>query len=106
RNLIFAVQILALLLLLSPTALAQSGGSTTATLAGTVKDTTGAVIPGATLQVKSPQTGLMRETTSTEAGEFLFSLLPPGEYDLKIEAEGFGTQTRHVTLTLGQTFRL
>jgi hypothetical protein len=98
--------VLALFLLLCPASFAQSGGSTTAALAGTVKDTTGAVIPGATLQAKNPQTGLLREVSSDEKGEFLFSLLPPGEYELKVEAEGFTPQSRRLTLTLGQALNL
>jgi hypothetical protein len=100
------VLVLALLALFCPTASAQSSGATTAALGGTVKDTTGAVLPGAQIQIKSPQTGVMREATSDERGEFQLSLVPPGEYEFKVEVEGFTPLSRRIVLSLGQTLNL
>ncbi|MEW6730996.1 MAG: TonB-dependent receptor [Acidobacteriota bacterium] len=97
---------LLLVLLCCSQVAAQSAGATTAALTGTVKDTSGAIIPAANVQIKSIETGLVRETRNGEGGNFLLSLLPPGEYELKVEAEGFSPQVRHVTLTLGQTLTL
>ncbi len=91
---------------LSVNAKAQTAGATSAALSGSVKDTTGAVIAGARVQVKSQATGLERDATSNELGGFLFNLLPPGEYEVKIEADGFNPQVRHLQLSLGQTVKL
>lgn len=92
--------------ILAVNTLAQTAGATSAALSGTVKDTTGAVIAGARVQVKSPSTGLEREDTSNELGGFIFNLLPPGEYEVKVEAEGFSSQLRHIQLSLGKASSL
>ena len=78
-------------------------GATSAALSGVVKDTSGAVIAGARVEVKSTETGLERENLSDESGTVFINLLPPGEYELKVEIEGFTPQVRRLQLTLGQT---
>lgn len=80
--------------------------ATSAALSSTIKDSSGAVIAGAKVQIKSVETGLERENLSNESGEVLINLLPPGEYELKIEVEGFTPQIRKLKLTLGQTTNL
>jgi hypothetical protein len=94
------------LCLLATNTFAQSAGATSAGLAGTIKDSTGAVIAGAQVLVKSPATGLEREATTNELGGFTMSLLPPGEYDIKVAADGFSPQLRRLLLTLGQVINL
>ena len=66
-------------------ALAQS----TATLAGTVKDPTGAVLPGATVVVHNNGTGVDRTLHSDSAGQYVVPSLPPGEYTVTVNAAGF-----------------
>lgn len=59
-------------------------------LGGTVFDTSGAVVPGAKVALSGP-TGGKTETTD-EGGTFLFSLLIPGTYSVKVEKQGFKTE--------------
>ncbi len=49
-----------------------------ATLGGTVSDSSGAVIPGAKIELVSEETGLKREATAGANGQYSFSLLPIG----------------------------
>ena len=72
-----------------PSLLSQS--ASTGALAGTVKDSSGAVIPNATVTAISVDTGQMRTTMTGADGAYKFSLLPPGNYQVKAEAAGFGT---------------
>jgi hypothetical protein len=77
----------AFLLLLSPSAFAQS--QTTGRIAGTVKDQHGATIPGAELSVVSRSTGDERKVSTDSTGNYGVPLLPPGTYRLKVTAQGF-----------------
>ncbi len=61
----------------------------TATLSGVVTDQTGAVIPGANIAVISIAQGFQRTTTTNDEGIFVVPLLPPGNYTVKAEHEGF-----------------
>ncbi|MEO5896925.1 MAG: TonB-dependent receptor [Vicinamibacterales bacterium] len=82
-----AVAIVATVMLgISCLAYAQAG---TAALAGTVKDSQGAVVPGATLTVTLPSTGAIRSNTSNQEGAFNFPSLPPGTYTVRAELTGF-----------------
>src|SRR5688572_13903495 len=77
----------------------------TATLKGAVTDPSGAVIPGATLTVRSIDRGVSRQATTNENGEYQILLLNPGVYEITIVAEGFRTQILENTkLTVGQIF--
>lgn len=67
---------------------------TTATVYGIVQDQSGAVIPGANVTLTNQGTGAVRTTTSSQTGEFAFSVLPVGAYSLKIEAAGFKVYVR------------
>ena len=58
-------------------------------VAGFVKDQSGGVIPGATVVATSTQTGLGRTVITDERGYFVFPSLPPGQYDLSVELQGF-----------------
>jgi hypothetical protein len=66
---------------------AQTAG--TGGLTGTVKDPSGAVIPNATVTLTSVDTGQVRTTTTGGDGVYRFSLLPPGNYRVRIESSGF-----------------
>src|SRR5882757_10262639 len=67
--------------------------STTADIVGTVMDTTGSVIPGATVQLTNLDTRETRSATSDGAGQYIFTLLKPNHYSLKITDNGFKTAT-------------
>jgi hypothetical protein len=78
-------------LALTSLAWAQAG---TAGLTGTVKDTQGAVLPGATITATNPATGAARTTVSNETGIYNLPGLPPGNYTLKVELSGFRPYVR------------
>ena len=92
------------LLLMSRAALGQVG---TATLSGTVTDSTGAVIPGASVLLESALQQFSRSATADSRGEYILPALPPGEYKLTLRANGFAEDTRTgVTLYSGQASTL
>ena len=64
-----------------------------ATLAGTVSDSSGAVVPGARVEVVSQDTGLRREAQTGANGNYTFSLLPIGVYTVTVTQAGFRTVT-------------
>lgn len=68
---------------------AQSAG--TGALAGTILDSSGAVVPGAKVTATNNGTGESRTTLSGPEGTFRIQLLPPGSYGLKVEKSGFKT---------------
>src|SRR5437879_11142503 len=68
--------------------------TTTAAFQGTVTDTSGGVLPGAQVAASNVETGLKRTTTTSEAGRFLLSELPPGSYEITVTLTGFDTLVR------------
>src|SRR5579862_5258032 len=77
--------LLAFVLLLLSSVLRIEAQSVRGSLAGSVTDPTGAVIPGATVQAKNVATGDASETVTTSAGTFRFPELPLGRYDVTIK---------------------
>lgn len=63
----------------------------TGQLSGTVVDSNGAVVVGASVKLTRQSTSQVREMVTGESGEFAFSLLPPGRYKLEVAANGFRT---------------
>ncbi len=61
---------------------------------GTVLDQAGATVPGATITVTSTGTGLSRSVQTDSNGNYFFSELPVGEYDVAAALQGFSTQTQ------------
>lgn len=79
----------------------------TAQLNGVVRDPNGAVVPGATVTVKSEARGIERSTTTGPNGEYQILQLPPGPYSVTVEAKGFAKWTSTaVVLTIGQAASL
>ena len=70
-------------------ATAQTAGE--GTIQGTVSDTTGAVVPNATITATDTATGLVTTRISSSAGFFNIAPLPPGTYSIRVEAKGFKT---------------
>jgi hypothetical protein len=82
-------------------ALAQ--GETTSAIVGQVRDTTNAVLPGATVTITNHDTGLKRTAQTDEAGRFNFTQLRPGTYSVRVDARGFDPgQNDNVISGLGQ----
>lgn len=66
----------------------------TGTITGTVRDETGAVIPGATVTVMNVRTSSTRTASTDAAGSYQIPLLPPGEYQVSVEMMGFKKEVR------------
>ena len=69
-----------------------------AEIAGTVTDASGAVIPKAHIQILGVEDGKSREGTADAAGQFMFVVLLPGQYRVRVESPGFKTSVRTVSL--------
>jgi hypothetical protein len=83
-----------LLLLVGLTATPRRGfaqGSVTATLSGTVVDSSGAVVPGATITAKNNATASARTAVSGADGLFTIPALEPGDYTVTVALQGFMT---------------
>jgi hypothetical protein len=79
----------------------------TGKIIGTVTDPTGAVVPGAKVTLRNPNTGLVRTLQTDASGSYEFLLVPIGE-DYVVEAEAAGFQKgveQGITLTVNQVFR-
>lgn len=78
--------------------------SSLAELRGQVTDSTGAVIPNATVTLTDRSRGTTRTSVTDENGEYIFLGIQPTEYEIKVEAAGgnFAAGTTRVTLTIGQ----
>src|SRR5579863_5209290 len=91
----FAVIGTVVLFLSSTFGLAQSNGSS-ASISGTVADPTGAVVPGATVEIHNPVSGYDRTMTADPAGKFSFANVPLNPYHMKVTAAGFNATVQDV----------
>ena len=73
------------------TILAQSSSGT---FLGTVRDSTGAIIPGATISILNQETGFRREIVSNSAGEYELPYVPLGNYTVTCKSKGFKSVDR------------
>ena len=75
---------------------------------GTVTDPSGAVIPGATIHLTNPASGLDRTATSDDAGEFEFSNIAFNPYRIAVAANGFAplSQSIQIRSVVGTTLKL
>ncbi len=96
-RLIPLVAIVATLVLAAVAASAQSGSA--GTIRGTVTDPSGAVIAGATVQLKNEVSGYNRTTTSDANGQFIFPNVPFNPYSLQVSANGFGSLTQGTSIS-------
>ena len=87
------------LLMTAPTAFAQFNAG----VQGSVQDSTGAAIAGATIVLTNVDTKISQTTTSDSAGIFRFASLGPGSYTVSASAQGFAKPTTEILLTAGET---
>ncbi len=81
--------------------------ATTGLIQGTVVDPNGAIVNGASVNVKNTETGFERTVTSNSDGFFSAPLLPLGKYRVTATASGFSnTVLENVELSVGQTLSL
>src|SRR5262245_49271147 len=77
--------------------------TTTAELTGSITDPSGAAIARAKVVAANTGTGLTYEDVSDDSGSYLITLLPPGTYNLSVEAPGFRrTVQNNLTLEVNQ----
>jgi hypothetical protein len=100
-RLVLGLWVVGLLLLVGTMPLLAQG--TTGTIAGTVTDPDGALVPSAAIVVSSAS-GSARKVTSDAAGAFTIGRLVPGRYELRVSAKGFSAATvSDVMVTGGKT---
>jgi hypothetical protein len=94
--------LLAIILLLAPLAFSQS--RETGAIRGIITDDSGAPLPGVNVTLSGGNLMGVRTFVSDAKGEFRFPALPPGEYQVKAELQGFGTVIREkIRLTTTST---
>lgn len=94
--------LLSLLFLAAPLAAQEQRGG----LEGTVKDNTGAVLPGVTVEARSSSALGVQSAVTDANGFFRFTSLLPGEYDITAALSGFSAAKARVAVSSGQTPRL
>ncbi len=82
------------LLLLTAAGFSQTTGNSS--LSGVVSDPTGAVVPGATVEIHNPISQYSRSTTTDNSGQFSFTNIPFNPYHLSVTATGFGAYSQDV----------
>jgi hypothetical protein len=79
---------------------------TTGDITGTVKDDTGAAVPGATVTLKGLDSGDSRSLKSNGSGEYRFSLLKPGQYSLQAATGGLASDVTNISIQVGQSTKV
>jgi Carboxypeptidase regulatory-like domain len=96
-----------LLLIGFPRASAATPQVTTATIVGTITDSSGAALPGATVTARNVDTGFNRTVPSNEDGAYRLEFLPIGRYVVEVSLSGFKTATRSgIVLSVNDTARV
>jgi hypothetical protein len=91
---------LLMLLVLVP---ASMGQTSKGFIVGTVTDPNGAAVAAATIKITNAATGVTRETTSQEDGNYRFDAVDPGTYKVEVSVTGFKGATREVVVAAAQT---
>jgi Carboxypeptidase regulatory-like domain len=90
-----------LLFVFSLTSLTFAQTANTA-LRGSIKDPSGAVVPGAKITLTDNTSGKVLETTSNASGDYQFNQIPPAKYNIKVSVSGFGDQQKFAELLVNQ----
>src|SRR5207302_2102221 len=76
----------------------------TGTVSGTVRDPSGALLPGVAIQIQNTDNGVGRMLTTDERGYYVASNLNPGNYEVNASLPGFQTEVRRgFSVNVGQT---
>ena len=89
RVILFSVMTLGLSVVIFTSATTTLAQETRGTILGTVRDPSGAVVPGATVVVTNVGTNVSTEVVSNDSGAFEVPYLAPGSYDVLVSARGF-----------------
>ena len=84
--------VMSAVLLLGPASVL--GQLTTATISGTVKDSSGGVLPGVTVTIRNTETGVERTVVTGAEGRYHAPSLPVGNYEVIAELQGFRRAVR------------
>jgi outer membrane receptor protein involved in Fe transport len=83
-------------------ALSAAGQTTTATLSGVVRDSSGALVPQVKITLKNTVKGTIRVTSTDNEGRYNLTSVEPGSYELRAECTGFSTEVKSgVVLAVG-----
>src|SRR4051812_23243131 len=91
--------VMCILIALVPTA-AQTG---LGVVTGTLKDASGAVVPGASVTLTNTANGVAAKADTSNVGVYYFGAVRPGPYTLVVEAQGFKKWSGTLQLEVGQT---
>jgi len=79
----------------------------TAQITGTIRDTSHAIVVGAKVTLRNTATNITHTLTSNKDGDYLFTLVPIGNYELSVEKTGFNKYVRTgITLEINQNCML
>lgn len=81
---------------------AQTFGEVT----GHIMDASGGVVPGARVMLTNVATSGVRETVSTESGDYTFPAVPPGQYTVKVERASFKSASSGIQVQVQQAVRM
>jgi len=102
--LVAAIIALVVGLISSPRLSTAQISNASASLNGTVTDTTGAVVPKAAVTLTNVLTGISQTLPTNDAGRYVFLDIPPGSYSLRVSKEGFATTRQsQFALVVNQT---
>jgi len=93
----------AVLLALATVPAAVFAQTETGRITGTITDQSGAVLPGASVTLKSLSTGATRSAVTDATGGYTVAALLPGPYEVTVSLSGFSTKQTKATLTVGAT---
>ncbi len=92
-----------LILVLASASLGVAQTGTTGTIIGTITDESGAIIPGAAVDVLDVATNARRSTTTGSRGEYAVPNLPPGDYRVTVSLQGFRTTVLAVKVEVARS---
>ena len=94
-------------LIIAASSYGMQNSPTAGTLAGTIRDVSGAFVPGAMITVRSAATNQTRRTSSGGDGTFRLVALPVGDYEFRVDVPGFDPYVNPtLTIALGRTVLL
>jgi hypothetical protein len=95
-------QILMVLMIVSGATFAALAQTDTGRVVGTVADSTGAFIPGATVKLTDTDTGVVQSRTTGNSGEFTFPAMSRGHYSIEGSMSGFNSEVQRFQLEVQQ----
>jgi hypothetical protein len=94
------------LFLLAAASNSYGQGGAEGTILGTVTDSSGAVVPKASVEVMNVGTGVIQSTTTNDSGEYSVPSLHPDQYSVTVKMSGFQASVATITLLVGQHARV